>query len=306
VRDRSGAKSSRTRLVRWVRRHARSGVLHELGDHHDSAPSRGSESQPPRGSPTRVESGSSCPPNATSFMIGRIRSMDLVEVHLLVHRHRQARHGPRRSDDTRAHPTRSAPRAPSALGPVRRACRRSNAATVCRLFFDPVVDPRGWWRPLDISARFGGASPSGDRVAESISRAARRLAPFDHQRQGSAAARWRRRRRTSIRQCSTPPAIRFRAHASGPPPWRLRTGSEISGPAVILIRLVALQLAGQAHPVIGRQRIGAGVGDDTVDIQPDEAVAPARGGGTRHGNVTDVREKVPCEIMWSRSVAHSR
>jgi len=50
-----------------------------------------------------------------------------------------------------------------------------------------------------------------------------------------------------------------------------------------------LEFSRQAHPVIGRQRIRAGVADHPVDIEPDEAVADP-GTRPRHGQLTDIRE----------------
>ena len=54
-----------------------------------------------------------------------------------------------------------------------------------------------------------------------------------------------------------------------------------------LDQVATLQLAGQPHPVIGRQGVGAGVRDVAVDVQPDEAVAHPRR-GARHGHVPHV------------------
>ena len=54
-------------------------------------------------------------------------------------------------------------------------------------------------------------------------------------------------------------------------------------------QVVALQLGGQAHPVIGRHCVGAGVVHHSGDVEADEAVADA-GTRPRHGKVADVGE----------------
>ena len=63
--------------------------------------------------------------------------------------------------------------------------------------------------------------------------------------------------------------------------------SDMSGEFVALERIrdqgpgdrdqvVALQLRGQAHTVIGRQGVGAGVGHRTLDVEPNETIADPR------------------------------
>ncbi|SKU34726.1 Uncharacterised protein [Mycobacteroides abscessus subsp. abscessus] len=57
---------------------------------------------------------------------------------------------------------------------------------------------------------------------------------------------------------------------------------------------MALQIAGQTHAVIGRQRVGAGVFDPAGDVETYEPVPNARA-GPGHRLVCDVREGALCE-----------
>ena len=53
--------------------------------------------------------------------------------------------------------------------------------------------------------------------------------------------------------------------------------------------VVPLQLGVQTHPVIGRERVGAGEGHIAVDVQTDESITHA-GAGPRHRGVADIGE----------------
>ena len=54
--------------------------------------------------------------------------------------------------------------------------------------------------------------------------------------------------------------------------------------------VVSLQLGGQTHAVVGRNRVGAGEHHVALDVQTDEPVADPRA-GPRHRQVADVRER---------------
>ena len=53
--------------------------------------------------------------------------------------------------------------------------------------------------------------------------------------------------------------------------------------------VVAFQFGRQTHPVIGRQRVGAGVGNDATHVQPNESVSHP-GARRRYGQVAHIGE----------------
>ncbi len=184
---------------------------------------------------------------ATSFMIGRIRSttssrltssstdIDSASCTSAI-------------DDTRRTDSISASR-PSALL-VRRACSRSSAATVCRLFFTR------WWisrivASLDSSAR----SRRLTSVTSRISTAAPDGVAVHHQRQ--RAQQHRRAAGVDLHPHAGAAGQRV-AHVLGQLLRLERVGDQRPGDGD---QVVALQLGGQAHPVIGRQRVRAGEDD---------------------------------------------
>ena len=197
---------------------------------------------------------------ATSFMIGRIRSttssrltssstdIDSASCTSAI-------------DDTRRTDSINASR-PSALL-VRRACSRSSAATVCRLFFTR------WWisrmvASLDSSAR----SRRLTSVTSRISTAAPTALPCTT-KAACAAARPRPRRRPPCACSTRRPASRGHVGQL----LRLeRVADQRPGDGD---QVVALEFGRQAHPVIGRDRVGAGEGDLAGLVEADEPVADA-------------------------------
>ena len=177
---------------------------------------------------------------------------------------------------------------------VRRACRRSRAATVCRLFFT-----RWWISRIVASLRQQGlvaAAQVGD-VAHEHQRA-RRVA-----RAGAAAARapaWPRRGRRDLHAQRVPPASAA-VDAGGDLGGVERVGDQPAGRGG---ERQPDEVAGVAHPVVGRERVGAGVGDEALRVEPDQAVAGARARvGARDGRRGG---KVPSATIWQRSDALPR
>ena len=129
----------------------------------------------------------------------------------------------------------------------------------------------------------------------------RAIAPFDLGDVADQQGRTRRdavlHQRQGADQHGRAAGIDLQAHTR---PSRQRVG-DMSGQFVALERVgdqgpgdrdqvVALQLRGQAHTVIGRQRVGAGIGHRTLDVEPDETIADPRA-RPRHGQITHVGER---------------
>ena len=167
---------------------------------------------------------------------------------------------------------------PSALL-VRRACSRSRAATVCRLFFTR------WWisrmvASLDSSARSRRLTSVTSRISSAAPRPARRAPP------AASSGTARPLPGVDLHPHAGPAGQRF-ADVLGQLLRLERVGDQWAGDGD---QVVALQLRGEPHPVVRRQRVGAGEDHHPVDVEADEAVTDPRT-GPRHRQVADVGKR---------------
>ena len=217
----------------------------------------------------------------------------LVEVDPFGDRRRTATRAPARSSS----PAARSPRAPGGPpgSPCARACSRSSAATVCRLFFTR------WWISRIVASLLSRARSRRRRsVTSRTSTSAPAASPRGPQRQ---------RAHQHHRAAGRAPPSAASACPSSAASIRAATSAASNGSAHQLAGRVGQrqpdEVAGVAHPVVGRQRVRAGVGDEAVRVEPDQAVAGARAGvGARRrprggGNV-------PSATIWQRSDALPR
>ena len=248
------------------------GVLHQLGDHHDQ-----------RGGPVGVEHPQSTLPvdpdrgvQPGDIIHHRQDPVDdLVEVDLLVDRHRQRL----MHVGDRGHPPHRLQQGVIALlvggAPGLKPQQRRDGL---QIVLHPVVDLADGG--VLGQQRAVAALDLGD-VADQHRRPGRRAA--DHQGQGA-------------QQHGGPAGVDLQSHARAAG----HRGADVLGEFVGLEgigdqragdrhQVVALQLRGQAHPVVGRQRVGAGVADHAIDIQADETVTDP-GAGPGDGLIADIGE----------------
>ena len=148
---------------------------------------------------------------------------------------------------------------------VRRACRRSSAATVCRLFFTR------WWISRIVASL---DSSAWSRRRRSVTSRTSTSAPAASPRGRSGSAR------TSIAAPRAPTSMRSECRPASAVSMRAAISAASKGsstrPRVTCGQRQPDQVAGQAHPVVRRERVGAGVGDEAHRVEPDQPVARAR------------------------------
>ena len=149
---------------------------------------------------------------------------------------------------------------------IRRACSRSSAATVCRLFFT-----RWWISRMVVSL----VTSSRSRRRRSVTSRSRITPPMCSPSGRSGIARTIS---ATVAGADLGVAVRRAAEDRaqrllvGPPPRRHQVAGEIG-------EQVAGEVTGQAEPAVDRQRVGARVDHATGGVDAEEPVADPRGVG---------------------------
>ena len=149
---------------------------------------------------------------------------------------------------------------------MRRACSRSSAATVCRLFFT-----RWWISRIVASLPMSCRSRRRSSVTSRTSTRAPRRCPA-----GTSGIA----RSSTVAPCASTSLSRGSAKRSAAASAADARGSssaadEVSR-ATVRPEVLAEQVPGHAEPAVGRQRVGARVDDVAGAVEPQQAVADAR------------------------------
>ena len=194
-------------------------------------------------------------------------------------------------DATRRTDSSSAARAAGSV--IRRACSRSSAATVCRLFFTR------WWISRIVASLVSSAR---SRRRTSVTSRTSTSAPASPP--GACSGRARTsivavRPSTSIGSGNRPATAAAMPAATASPATR-----SAEAPAGELGQVGADEVAGDADPPVGRQRVGAGVGRPG----PRRPGGPGRRrpAGSSRRPAASAAGRCPAETMRQRSAAMSR
>ena len=157
-------------------------------------------------------------------------------------------------------------RGPGVRDSIRRACSRSSAATVCRLFFT-----RWWISRIVVSL----VTSSRSRRRRSVTSRTRISAPMCSPAGRSGMARTIRATDSvpsSVSWLTRPPSTALSVSSSGR--WRCGTSSRVRS-----VSTQPGQVAGEPEPAVDRQRVRARVDDPALGVDPQEPVADPRGVG---------------------------